>query len=182
MISVNQMAIYHTLLEAFNIQRNSASEQIQSKWSKIQKNDYSLRSLNKMDLKVPERPKARCMNFTYYGSKLFNSLPSNIKEAENSNVFKSWIKNYIWKNIPSYHRESVAGSVIQATGTVEFEDGLRTGVLPGGCWYPCGGRTYPRINSAPPGGCGLVMGAVWLSKGPLSDQIPVLPSSVHGWY
>ena len=32
--------------------------------------------------------------------------------------------------------ESVAGSVIQATGTVEFEDGLRTGVLPWGCWYP----------------------------------------------
>ena len=26
----------------------------------------------------------------------------------------------------------MAGSVIQATGTVEFEDGLRTGVLPGG--------------------------------------------------
>ena len=39
------------------------------------------------------------------------------------------------------YRESVAGSVIQATGTVEFEDGLRTGVLPGGCWCPCGGRT-----------------------------------------
>ena len=29
----------------------------------------------------------------------------------------------------------MAGSVIQATGTVEFENGLRTGVLPGGCWY-----------------------------------------------
>ena len=39
------------------------------------------------------------------------------------------------------NRESVAGSVIQASGTVEFEDGLRTGVLPGGCWCPCGGRT-----------------------------------------
>ena len=33
---------------------------------------------------------------------------------------------------------SVAGSVIQATGTVEFEDGLKTGVLLGGCWYSCG--------------------------------------------
>ena len=29
--------------------------------------------------------------------------------------------------------ESVAGFVIQATETVEFEDGLRTGVLLGGC-------------------------------------------------
>ena len=32
--------------------------------------------------------------------------------------------------------EFVADSVIQATGTVEFEDGLRTGVLLGGCWGP----------------------------------------------
>ena len=32
------------------------------------------------------------------------------------------------------YRESVAGSVIQATRTVEFEDGLRMGVLPEGCW------------------------------------------------
>ena len=30
------------------------------------------------------------------------------------------------------HRDSVAGSVIQATRTVEFEDGLKTEVLPGG--------------------------------------------------
>ena len=43
----------------------------------------------------------------------------------------------------------MAGSVIQATGTVEYEDGLRTGVLHGGCWCPWGGRTYPRINSKP---------------------------------
>ena len=35
-----------------------------------------------------------------------------------------------------YHWESVAGSVIQATGTVEFEDGLRMVVLLGGCWGP----------------------------------------------
>ena len=35
-----------------------------------------------------------------------------------------------------FYRESVVGSVIQATGTVEFEDGLRMGVFPGGCWGP----------------------------------------------
>ena len=61
------------------------------------------------------------------------------------------------------YRETVASSVIQATGMVEFEDGLRTGVLPGGCWYPCGGRTYPRINFKPPWGSGLILDWVWLS-------------------
>ena len=60
-------------------------------------------------------------------------------------------------------QESVAGSVIQATGTVEFEDGLRKGVFLVGCWCPWGGRTYPRINIKPPWGCGLVLGWVWLS-------------------
>ena len=34
------------------------------------------------------------------------------------------------------YREFVADSVIQATGTVEFEDGLRTVVHLGGCWGP----------------------------------------------
>ena len=32
--------------------------------------------------------------------------------------------------------EFVADSVIQATRTVEFEDGLRMVVLLGGCWGP----------------------------------------------
>ena len=35
----------------------------------------------------------------------------------------------------NFNRESVAATVIQATGMVEFEDRLRTGVLPGGFWY-----------------------------------------------
>ena len=33
------------------------------------------------------------------------------------------------------NQESVASSVIQATGTAEFDDGLRMGVFLGGCWY-----------------------------------------------
>ena len=68
--------------------------------------------------------------------------------------------------IQALYRESVVGSVIQASGTVEFEDGLRTGVLLGGYWCPWGGHTYPRINTKPPWGCGLVLGWVWLSLGP----------------
>ena len=51
------------------------------------------------------------------------------------------------------YRESVVGSAIQANRTVELGDGLRIGVLPGGCLYPCGGCTWPRIKSAPPEGC-----------------------------
>ena len=75
--------------------------------------------------------------------------------------------------------ESVAGSVIQASGTVEFEDGLRTGVLLGGCWCPWGGCTYLNQFQTPlevqvgPGGSVVVIGTLF------SDQILVL--SAHQW-
>ena len=69
----------------------------------------------------------------------------------------------LYQNNHQANRESVAGSVIQASGTVEFEDGLRMGVLFGGCWCSCEDHTYPRINFKPPWGRGLVLGWVCLS-------------------
>ena len=57
----------------------------------------------------------------------------------------------------------VADPEIEAIARLEFENGLRMGVLLGGCWCPWGSRTYPRINTKPPWGCGLVLGWVWLS-------------------
>ena len=33
----------------------------------------------------------------------------------------------------------VAEPVIEAIAWLEFEDDSRTGIYPGGCWYPCGG-------------------------------------------
>ena len=77
---------------------------------------------------------------------------------------------------------SVAGLVIQATGWTEFEDGLRTGVLLGGCWCPWGGRTYPRINFKPLWGCGLALGWVWLLEGPHFRPNSNLLGSTHWWY
>ena len=59
--------------------------------------------------------------------------------------------------------ESVAGSAIQAIGTVELEDGLWMRVLPRGCWCPWVGRTYSRINPKPSWGCGLIL--CWVSLG-----------------
>ena len=36
----------------------------------------------------------------------------------------------------------VADPVIKAIARLEFEDGLKMGVLPGGFWCPCGDCTY----------------------------------------
>ena len=41
----------------------------------------------------------------------------------------------------------VADPVIEAIGRLELENGLKKGVLPGGCWYPCGGSLQGGLPS-----------------------------------
>ena len=43
------------------------------------------------DLKVPEKPKLKCMGFTYNGAKLFNMLPPQTKETKDTNTY---LQNY----------------------------------------------------------------------------------------
>ena len=57
------------------------------KWKIIEKK-YSLRSITKNDLKVPEKPKLKCLDFTYNGAKLFNMLPIKMKKMEDPNTSK----------------------------------------------------------------------------------------------
>jgi hypothetical protein len=65
MMSVDQISVYHALLEAYNIMRYSSSEQIHTKWTNISEKKYSLRSITDNDLKVPEKPKLKCLGFTW---------------------------------------------------------------------------------------------------------------------
>ena len=59
-------------------------------------------------------------------------LTSLIKAGKVCEHTISWLETTNLK-CHTNNRESVAGFVIQATGTVEFEDGFGTGVVPGGC-------------------------------------------------
>ena len=102
MMSVNQMCVYHTILEAFNVIRNSSSESIKMKWEHKNENKYSLRSEKTNDQRIPEKPMLKYSGFTYFGAKLFNKLPSTIKETVDPKTFKNLTKSWIWDNIPSY--------------------------------------------------------------------------------
>ena len=101
MMSVNQISVYHTLLEAYNVMRHLSSEQIHMIWTIIEKK-YALRSITKKQLNVPEKPKLKCLGFTYNGAKLFNMLPIKMKKVEDQNTFKAMTKEWIWENISSY--------------------------------------------------------------------------------
>ena len=101
MFSVNQICVYHTLLEAHNIVINASSEQIREKCMKRQ-TVYPLRSNANNMLKVPEAPKKKATGFTYLASKLYNTLPNRIRESRTMDGYKKEIKTWIWTNIPSY--------------------------------------------------------------------------------
>ena len=102
MMSVNQMCVYHTIIEAYNVVKNSSSEQIKLKWEDRLENTYLLRSETTKSLKVPEKPKKTCTGFTYSGAKLYNQLPKSVKETPNQSTFKIQLRKWIWENIPSY--------------------------------------------------------------------------------
>ena len=102
MMSVNQISVYHTLLETYNILRHSSSEQIHMKWTNIGGKKHSLRNITNNDLKVPEKPRLKCMGFIYNGAKLFNMLPPQMRQTKDTNTFQIMVKNWIWENIPSY--------------------------------------------------------------------------------
>ena len=48
---------------------------------------------------------------------------------------------FIWQQSHQHKLGLVADPAIKAIARLEFEDGWRTVVLPGDCWYPCGSRT-----------------------------------------
>ena len=51
------------------------------KW-KLFERKYALQSITKKKLNVPEKPKLKCLGFTYNGAKLFNMLPIQMKKTE----------------------------------------------------------------------------------------------------
>ena len=101
MMSVNQMNVYHVLLEVFNVLHNGSSEQIRKKWMDKGTAEYPLRNKEK-ELKVPERPSKKCIGFTYCGAKLYNILPDHIKDITKPEPYKTKIKEWIWNTIPPY--------------------------------------------------------------------------------
>ena len=102
MFSVNQLAVYHTLIEAFNVVRKSSAEQVKRKWEHKHGNNYPLRRIQNMDQRVPEKGRIDCTGFSYHGAKLFNNLPIETKNCEIPDSFKNQVKSWIWENIPSY--------------------------------------------------------------------------------
>ena len=98
--SVNQMNFYHVLLEAFNVIQYGSAASIQEKWKPNNERAYSDR--RKLDVKVPKVNHVRCQGFSWFGAKMWNNLPEDIKSTTIPDTFKIKIKQHIWDTIPPY--------------------------------------------------------------------------------
>ena len=101
MLSVNQLACYHILLETFNILNNDSSPQIEDKIKPRENTRYEMRSNGKGDLHTIDKPLKSCMGFTYISGKLWNMLPNEHRLVSEPESFKLRIKAWIEENIPS---------------------------------------------------------------------------------
>ena len=60
---------------------------------------HSERSAANNDLYVPEKPRKKCIGFSYIGPKLYNMVPKNVKDAKTTDDFKNKLKEWICEKI-----------------------------------------------------------------------------------
>ena len=103
--SINQLNCYHTLVEAHNIVKFKSVEDLYTKLvpdqTEMIEDNRQTRSMTRGDLKVPIKPKEKCVGFSWTAPKLYNKLPLDIRNSESPNSFKHQVKRWIWDgNVP----------------------------------------------------------------------------------
>ena len=92
MFSVNQLNCYHVLMEAFNVVNFGSSNTIQEKWKPNNERPYSNRRKN--NVQVPRVNNVKCQGFSWYGAKLWNSLPPHVIESKNLRIFEGNLQGW----------------------------------------------------------------------------------------
>ena len=100
MLSVNQLSVYHTAIEMFNIINLKSSVPLHEEMKMVPRG-YNLRGLEDGKVKVPDKGKKSCNGFHYMGPKLWNHLPGHIRKTTIKSIFKEKLKDFIWEQIPS---------------------------------------------------------------------------------
>ena len=102
LMSVNQLSLYHTILEVYNVINKSSSDQLKEKFMPEKPRAYTLRSQTEEKVKVPTKPTTKCTGFSYLGPKVWNHLPMEVRMIKTDEAFKEAVKDWIWETIPPY--------------------------------------------------------------------------------
>jgi hypothetical protein len=99
MMTINHMVCYHLIMETNNVIKFSASEELRERLIRHNDSQHVTRTKTRGDLMVPENVE-KLNGFTYYGAKLWNRLPMNLRETLSVGAFKNGAKKWLKKNIP----------------------------------------------------------------------------------
>ena len=102
LMSVNQISVYHTILEVYNVINKTSSDQLRDKFMPEKPRAYTLRSQTEEKVKVPTKPANKCTGFSYLGPKVWNHLPMEIRMLKIDKAFKEAVKDCIWETIPPF--------------------------------------------------------------------------------
>jgi hypothetical protein len=102
MMTVNQMACYHLMMETNNVLNFGSSESLRECMREGgELTNVKTRANMRGDLKVPNNVE-KLNGFAYYGAKLWNRLPKELREAKTNGRFRSGVKKWIRENIPQH--------------------------------------------------------------------------------
>ena len=65
LMSVNQISVYHTILEVYKVINKSSSDQLKEKFMPEKPRAYTLRSQTEEKVKVPPKLAIKCTGFSY---------------------------------------------------------------------------------------------------------------------
>ncbi len=98
-LSVNRLCAYHTLQEMFSVLNLNSIPMIKNSFVQTRQTVYETRQGGDY-LLLPFTKKKKNEGFIHRGIKLWNMLPSSIKESSSKGSFSSRVKMWIRDNIP----------------------------------------------------------------------------------
>ena len=93
--SVNQMVVQHTLNETFNIVHHNSIPDVRKCLTEHKGTERTTRSKSRADLIVHVAKKSRNRGFLEQAARIWNSVPSEMRETSTKVTFKHKIHPYI---------------------------------------------------------------------------------------
>ena len=98
-LTVNQLAVYHTLIAVYKIRTSKEPENLAALLSNETRERRIRRSNAKLSLAMK--------SFTFRGASLWNDLPSHIRKSENFMFFKREVRNWVLENVTPFIDQNV---------------------------------------------------------------------------
>lgn len=93
-LTVNQLVVHHTIINIYKIRTVKKPDYLSSLLCSVNINGNII--LPRLNLQLAEK------SFVVRGAKLWNSLPSSLKDVNNTRLFKTRLRQWVVENVPKF--------------------------------------------------------------------------------